>query len=41
MLVVAVVALIFYYWGVNAGYRSDYLDERQVHDEVLEGMGAH
>jgi amino acid transporter len=41
MLVVAVVALVFYYWGVNAGYRSDYLDERQVHDEVLEGMGAH
>jgi hypothetical protein len=34
-------SLVFYYWGVNTGYRSEYLDEREVHDEVLEGMGAH
>jgi len=41
MLVVAVVALLFYYWGVHSGYRSPYLDERNEHDEVLEGMSAH
>ena len=41
MLTVIVFALIFYYWGVHTGYRTDYLDERDVHDEVLEGMGAH
>ena len=33
--------LVFYYWGVHSGYRSEYLEERQTHDEVLEGMGAH
>jgi hypothetical protein len=26
---------------VNSGYRSECLDEREEHDEVLEGMGAH
>ncbi|WP_028208746.1 APC family permease, partial [Paraburkholderia nodosa] len=41
MLVVALIALVFYYWGVNSGYRSPYLAERQEHDEVLEGIGAH
>jgi hypothetical protein len=40
-VVVIIAALIFYYWGVHTGYRSDYLDERDEHDEVLEGMGAH
>ncbi|MFC6138683.1 amino acid:proton symporter, partial [Paraburkholderia silvatlantica] len=41
MLVVALVSLVFYYWGVNSGYRSPYLAEREEHDEVLEGIGAH
>jgi len=41
MLIVALVSLVFYYWGVNSGYRSPYLAERQEHDEVLEGIGAH
>jgi hypothetical protein len=38
---VAAFSLVFYYWGVHSGYRSEYLEERQTHDEVLEGMGAH
>ncbi|HKU00606.1 MAG TPA: hypothetical protein VJS30_29350, partial [Paraburkholderia sp.] len=29
MLVVAIISLGFYYWGVNSGYRSQYLDERE------------
>ena len=33
MLFVAVVSLAFYYWGVHAGYRTAYLDERQRHDD--------
>ncbi|TDG04617.1 APC family permease [Paraburkholderia guartelaensis] len=41
MLVVALVSLVFYYWGVNSGYRSPYLAERQEHDEVLEGIAVH
>jgi amino acid transporter len=41
MLVVIAFAVVFYYWGVNSGYRSEYLDEREVHDEVLEGIAAH
>jgi len=41
MLVVTLVALVFYYWGINSGYRTPYLAERTEHDEVLEGMGAH
>ncbi|MFC5429022.1 amino acid:proton symporter, partial [Paraburkholderia denitrificans] len=41
MLVVTLVALAFYYWGINSGYRTPYLKEREEHDEVLEGIGAH
>ncbi|WP_106314152.1 APC family permease [Paraburkholderia sp. BL18I3N2] len=41
MVVVTAFSLVFYYWGVTSGYRSEYLDERSEHDEVLEGMGAH
>jgi amino acid transporter len=41
MLTVIAFSLVFYYWGVSSGYRSEYLEERQTHDEVLEGMGAH
>jgi hypothetical protein len=40
MLVVAVISLGFYFWGVNTGYRTQYLDERESHDEILEGIGA-
>jgi amino acid transporter len=40
MLVVIVCALIFYYWGVHTGYRTEYLNERESHDEILEGIGA-
>ncbi|CAN7749355.1 APC family permease [Paraburkholderia hospita] len=29
MLVVIAFSLIFYYWGVHTGYRSEYLDERE------------
>ena len=39
-LVVAVISLGFYFWGVNTGYRTQYLDERESHDEILEGIGA-
>jgi hypothetical protein len=41
MLVVALFSLVFYFWGVNSGYRSPYLKERDEQDEVLEGIGAH
>jgi amino acid transporter len=40
MLVVIVFALIFYYWGVHTGYRTEYLNERESQDEILEGIGA-
>ena len=40
MLTVIVVSLVFYFWGVKSGYRSSYLDERETHDEILEGIGA-
>ncbi|PXW16910.1 APC family permease [Paraburkholderia caballeronis] len=40
MLTVAVFSLVFYFWGVNSGYRTEYLEEREKHDEILEGMGA-
>jgi amino acid transporter len=40
MVVVIVCSLIFYYWGVHTGYRTEYLDERESHDEILEGIGA-
>jgi hypothetical protein len=40
MLVVIAFALIFYYWGVHTGYRTEYLNERESHDEILEGIGA-
>ncbi|MBN3759700.1 APC family permease [Burkholderia sp. Ac-20365] len=32
MVVVIVFSLIFYYWGVHTGYRSEYLDERETLD---------
>jgi nitrogen fixation-related uncharacterized protein len=40
MLVVAVVALGFYFWGVNTGYRTRYLDERESEEDILEGVGV-
>jgi amino acid transporter len=40
MLVVAIVALAFYYWGVRSGYRTNYLDERESKDDILEGAGV-
>jgi hypothetical protein len=40
MLVVIAFALGFYYWGVHTGYRTQYLDERESHDEILESIGA-
>jgi len=40
MLVVAVIALGFYAWGVNTGYRTHYLDERESEEDILEGVGA-
>jgi amino acid transporter len=40
MVVVIACALAFYYWGVHTGYRTEYLDERESHDEILEGIGA-
>jgi len=39
MALVAVLALAFYYWGVHTGYRTQYLEERESHDEILEGIG--
>jgi len=36
MIVVALVSLVFYHWGVRSGYRTGYLAEREIHDEVLE-----
>src|ERR1700754_992268 len=35
MVVVIVLALGFYGWGVRTGYRSKYLDERESHDDIL------
>jgi len=40
MLIVAVVALGFYFWGVNTGYRTRYLDERESEEDILEGVGV-
>ncbi|MEI6003032.1 hypothetical protein H3V53_39925, partial [Paraburkholderia bengalensis] len=40
MLVVIVFSLVFYYWGVHTGYRTEYLNERESQDEILEGIGA-
>jgi amino acid transporter len=40
MLIVAIVSLVFYFWGVRSGYRSEYLDERETEDDVLEGVSA-
>jgi amino acid transporter len=40
MLIVIAVALVFYFWGVNTGYRTEYLDEREKHDDILEGVGV-
>jgi hypothetical protein len=38
--VVALLALLFYYWGVHTGYRTDYLEERESHDDILHEVGA-
>lgn len=38
MAIVAVVSLVFYFWGVNTGYRTRYLDEREPQREILEGV---
>ena len=35
MLLVALLALGFYYWGVSAGYRSPYLDECHEDDDAV------
>jgi hypothetical protein len=40
MAVVAVMSLLYYYWGVHTGYRSDYLDERESRDDILHEIGA-
>ncbi|SAK71992.1 amino-acid permease [Caballeronia catudaia] len=40
MAAVAVLALIFYYWGVHTGYRTTYLDERESRDDILHEIGA-
>ena len=40
MLVVALFALGFYFWGVNTGYRTRYLDEREPEEDILEGVGV-
>jgi amino acid transporter len=40
MAAVAVLALVFYYWGVHTGYRSDYLGERESRDDILHEVGA-
>ncbi|BAO87471.1 amino acid permease [Caballeronia cordobensis] len=40
MAAVAVLALIFYYWGVHTGYRTSYLDERESRDDILHEIGA-
>jgi amino acid transporter len=40
MLVVAVVALGFYFWGVNTGYRTGYLNEREPEEDILQGVGV-
>jgi len=40
MLAVIALSLVFYYWGVNTGYRTEYLDERETEDEILEGVGV-
>ena len=40
MAVVAAVALVFYFWGINTGYRTRYLSERESEDDILEGVGV-
>jgi amino acid transporter len=40
MVIVAALALVFYYWGVHTGYKTEYLEERESHDDILEGIGA-
>ncbi len=39
MLIVALISLVFYCWGVASGYRTRYLDEREPESDVLEGVG--
>ncbi|MDR5829535.1 APC family permease [Caballeronia sp. LP006] len=40
MALVAVLALVFYFWGVHTGYRTDYLDEREAHEDIQHEVGA-
>ncbi|MEK6349266.1 MAG: amino acid:proton symporter, partial [Burkholderia sp.] len=40
MVIVALISLAFYFWGVNTGYRTQYLEERSSHDEILDNVGA-
>lgn len=40
MGIVAAISLVFYYWGVNSGYRTHYLDEREPEEDILEGVGV-
>jgi len=39
MLIVAAVSLLFYSWGVNTGYRSEYLDEREPYSQEPREFG--
>jgi amino acid transporter len=40
MALVVVLALVFYYWGVHTGYRTQYLEERESHEDILAEVGA-
>ena len=40
MVAVALLALVFYHWGVSTGYRSEYLDERESRADILQEVGA-
>ena len=37
MVVVAFVALVFYYWGIHSGWRTSYLDKEYSGGEVADG----
>jgi hypothetical protein len=39
MALVAVMALVSYYWGVHTGYRTQYLEEREIHDDIVNEVG--
>ncbi len=40
MVIVGSIALVFYYWGVHTGYRTEYLDEREDSDQIRQGIGV-